>query len=334
MPLLRDVDVRDVRLRHHEHARSPAERLVDPLAHGVAIVAEGLGTRLARQHRVVLHVIARQRAEHALEGARRFRRRPQGRRGRAVAAVRMKHRVLVAETLAEVAAVANRARFFREHERQERQIAGEAKHRRVVPEQARVRSPQIVVALVEQRDVVVQVRVVHERLAERPRAFLDEAEIHDGDGRRTLRAQSPLELRREAFLRRHAVAERRAAAEHDDAPLVRALRADDRAAIAPAIQSDAACVVMTQQAVGHAEHRDGHDQREHHGDAGEGDALSSGETLHPGILVGRWFADCNSWKVQAVQSDREGSFTWPSRRLPSQSHRARANASRTRSSGS
>jgi puromycin-sensitive aminopeptidase len=276
VPLLRDVRVRHVRLRHHEHARAARQRFVDPRPHPFAVVTERLRADVAgRDRQLARHGVTRQRPEHVLERARHFRGRLEGGGGCAIAAIRTKDRVLAAVALAEIAAVADRTRLLREHERQERQIARQPEHRRVMTEHADVRPPQVVVALVEQREVVAEIRVVGERLTEGPGPILDVAEIDDGDRRRSPRAQALLELRGDAVRRRDTVAERGAAADHDDAPFVRALRADDRAAVAPAIEPDAVRVVAAQQHVGRAEQRDGDREREDHRRGRERDALAA-----------------------------------------------------------
>src|SRR6478752_6224022 len=94
----------------------------------------------------------------------------------------------------------------------------------------------VVIALVEQDDVVGEIGVAAKRRHKRNRRLLVITQVHDANIRiQTL--QFALEKRWNGFLDFDIEAEYRAAAEHRDANFAGALGADDSAAIAVSIQS-------------------------------------------------------------------------------------------------
>ena len=106
---------------------------------------------------------------------------------------------------------------------------------------------QIVVALVEHRQVVVEPRVVLKGGSERVRAFVVVAEIHDRERRRAGPGTKPcFEHRGHRLLGRHAVAVRRAAAEHDNPIFAGPLPAGRSPAVAPDVISGRFLVAAVQ----------------------------------------------------------------------------------------
>src|SRR6185436_2358888 len=111
---------------------------------------------------------------------------------------------------------------------------------RIMPEDRQVGSAriphQVVVAFIEKGQVVIEVLVVVECELERVGAFVVVGQIHD---RRALSGLTKLgfEPGGYGFRPAHAISERRAATEHDDALFSRPLPSGNRTSIAPDVHA-------------------------------------------------------------------------------------------------
>src|SRR6185295_13279833 len=127
------------------------------------------------------------------------------------------------------------------------QIAGRAKDGGLVPEHREIRAGriahEIVVAFVQQGYVVVEVLVILHRELEGVRALVVIGEVDNGVAAWPGRIEPALENRRERLPPRHAVAERRAAAEHGDPDLPGRLTRGARSAISPHVDAGRSLVL-------------------------------------------------------------------------------------------
>jgi len=132
---------------------------------------------------------------------------------------------------------------------------------------------QIVVSLVEHDRVRLQAPIIANRVGERIRPLRVEPEVGDSDAF-AASAQHALDLRRQRFLRAHAVPEDRAAAEDRDPPLPRLARTEHRPPVAAPVHARRAGRAVVGPEIGGDErrHRDAAGQS----NDGEGEHRSAG----------------------------------------------------------